>query len=435
MLGYVTLVAVGSLLPGEANAQKRSTTPQAILKKAAERYAALSSYQDVGVVIITYDEGTSGGIEKQPFKLFFNRPNQFRFEWIDYGSQRNGRLRIVWSEGKETFTYWEPDKYEKEESLEMAIAGATGVSSGAAYHIPNLLMPEMDGWVTTDLKKTTLLGEEMFEGELCYRIKGFDPRQNVNEVWIGKRDFLVRKLTSHSTFEDFTSVQEEIHRNIKTNQIAPQVFAFKPPIALNDPKAAKDGEVLYEPEGPTWSEFSSPEGGFQVLMPGPPVSQTLTFQMQNGTIVHRSHIAHKGGITCVIDYADIPKASTEPDGAKALFDQARDEFIKGTQGKMLSERSISLSGHSGREIKVGLYGGEAVLRFYLAGDRFYQLAITVPDRAENSESEIEKFFSSFKITTKPKSVAFAPGYGTVDSLLTTLGGRVATGTSAESLYC
>jgi outer membrane lipoprotein-sorting protein len=432
MLGSVIFVAAGSFLPAEVCAQQRSTSPQVILKKSAERYAALSSYQDVGVVIITTDEGTSGRIEKQPFKLFFNRPNQFRFEWLDYGSQKNGRLRVVWSEGNDTFTYWEPDKYEKEESLEMGIAGATGVSSGAAFHTPRLLMPEMGGWAMTDLKKTALVGEEMFEGELCYRIKGFDFSQNLNEVWIGKRDFLVRKLTRHSAFEDYTTVQEEIHRDIKTNQIAPQIFAFKPPIALNDPKAATDGEALDASEAATWSEFLSPEGGFEVLMPGPPVSQTLTLQMQMGTIVHRSHIAHKGGITCVIDYADIPKASAEPDGAKALFDQARDEFIKESQGKMLSERSVSLSGHPGREIKVGLYGGEAILRFYLAGERFYQLAITIPDRTEKSESEIEKFFSSFKIITKPKSVALASGCGNVDGFFGESGCK---SHEAESGYC
>jgi len=44
------------------------------------RYAALSSYQDEGIVVTNYDEATGGKIEKQPFKTLFKRPNLFRFD-------------------------------------------------------------------------------------------------------------------------------------------------------------------------------------------------------------------------------------------------------------------------------------------------------------------------------------------------------------------
>lgn len=406
VLAFIALVCIQSFRLFEAAGQTRRMTPQVILKKTAASYASLSSYQDVGIVITTYDQEAAGRIEKLPFKLFFSRPNWFRCEWLDYYLNKNGRLSVVWTNSAGTFTYREPDRYERRASVEMGIAAVTGVSAGAAYDVPRLLMPDIDGWAVTDLKKTALVGEEVFEGELCYRIKGFDWDGDLNEVWINQRDFLIRKITTHSTFGNFSTTEEQIHRNIKVNQpIAKAVFDFKPPIALHSPTEAKEGEVLYAPERPTWSEFSSSEGRFKVLMPGPPVSQTLTLETRVGRIVHHSHVAQKGGVTCIIDFADMPEQFSEPDRADMLFDEARDQFLKDTQGRLLRERSIALDDYHGREVKVHMYRGEALARFYLVGDRFYQLAITTLDLTANSESEITSFFSSFKVTAPPKPVA------------------------------
>src|SRR5204863_4759174 len=103
------------------------------------------------------------------------------------------------------------DRYEKRASLEMGIAAATGISSGAVYDVPRLLMPEIDGWAVTELTRTALVGQEIFEGELCYRIKGFDLDGDLNEVWINQRDFLIRKITADSTAGAYSTTEEEIH--------------------------------------------------------------------------------------------------------------------------------------------------------------------------------------------------------------------------------
>jgi outer membrane lipoprotein-sorting protein len=393
------------LCSGVIEGQTRKLTPEVILKKTAARYATYSSYSDVGVVITTYDEATAGRIEKQPFRLFFSRPNKFLVEWLDYYLQKDGRKNVVWSDGKAAFAYWEPDTFEKKQNLEMGIAAATGVSSGAAYTIPRLLIPEIEGWALNDLKKPTLVGEEVFEGELCYRIKGFDSGGDPNEVWIGKRDSLVRKVTTHSSFEAFSTVQEEIHRNIRVNQPIPNdTFDFKPPIALSSPRVSQDGEVLYTPGSPRWNELSSAEGRFKVLMPAPPTSQTLTLETHRGIIVHHSYAARTSGMTCIVDYADLPREFADPGNANTLFDEARDQFTKNVQGKLANETVISQDGYPGREVRAHIFGGEAVARFYLASNRLYQLVITSPDPATRSGPEIDTFFSSFKIMTKPKPV-------------------------------
>jgi hypothetical protein len=250
-----------------------------------------------------------------------------------------------------------------------------------------------------------LIGGETFEGEPCYRIKGFDSSGDLEEVWISKRDFLIRKVLTHSTFENFSTVEEEIHQYIKVNEPIPEAtFDFKPPITLQVPTEKKEGEVLYAPEAPAWSEFSTAEGRFKVLMPGIPVSQTLTLEMHNARIVHHSYLSSKRGVTCVVDYVDLAPEVVDPNHAKILFDEARDQFIKDSQGKLATETPISLEGYPGREVRLHVYGGEAVARFYLVGDRFYQLAIIAANPAPNPNGEIDNFFSSFKIIIKPKPV-------------------------------
>ena len=115
--GYFhVLVALISLayLSGLGFGQQRKITPQTIMNRMAQRYANCSSYQDVGVVETTHNEANSARIERMPFKTYFVRPQFFRFEWIDYFPWKDGRTRIVWSDGKEAFTYWEPDLYEDE---------------------------------------------------------------------------------------------------------------------------------------------------------------------------------------------------------------------------------------------------------------------------------------------------------------------------------
>jgi len=229
-------LALSSLLA--ANGQAQELKPETILKQAAARYTKYSSYQDVGVVITSRSKDR--GIEEKPFKLYFSRPNRFRFEWLDYYLP-NERTNVVWCDGQNTYTYFGPDRFEKKASIELGVAAATGISSGAAATIPTLLMPEIADSLLHDLTNLELLGVETFEGELCYRIKGAYSDGDTSEVWISQRDFLVRKLITYTSFDDYSTVEEEIHRDIKINQpIAKDMFDFKPPIPLgtaDNPKA------------------------------------------------------------------------------------------------------------------------------------------------------------------------------------------------------
>ena len=405
---FVILISL-AYLSSLGHSQQSKITPQIIMKRMAQRYASCSSYQDTGVVQTTHNEANSARIERMPFKTYFARPRFFRFEWIDYFHWKDGRKSIVWCDGKDTYSYWEPDRYEKEEYLGLGIAGATGISRGAAHTIPRLLMAdEVSGFALTELTNLSLVGEELFEGVLCYRINGKHPFGDIYELWIGKRDYLLRKLREESTNKEYVTVKEEIHRNIKLNEaITSDIFNFKPPIPLSESSDRKEFPESLSPldEKPAWTEFNSPEGGFKLLMPSEPVKQTLTFESPTGKIVHNIFRAAKGGVFCIVDYADLPKEVTDPATIKAAFDEVRDELLKGAQGKLGSEATITLDGHPGREIKIILPGGEAKARLYVVNRRFYQLVIIKLSRPDKASNEIDKFFDSFKLVGNTKPVA------------------------------
>ncbi|HEV2912142.1 MAG TPA: DUF2092 domain-containing protein [Pyrinomonadaceae bacterium] len=373
----------------------------------AENYATCSSYQDTGVVETTHHEAFSGRIQKMPFKIYFKRPNLLRVEWVDYFPWEDGRTKIIWSNGKETFNYWEPDRYEKDESLSLGIASATGISSGAAHTIPSLLLEEIGGFLLTELSDLSLVGEEVFENELCYRISGKHPSGDVYELWIGKRDFLLRKEKTQTNYTDYYTIEEQIHRNIKINGPIPaETFNFKPPIALTQRKESEEEAPPLADEKPAWSEFHSEEGRFKLLMPTKPTTQTLTLETAQGQVVHHGFTAAKDGIICIIDYADLPKPMIDPTTMKLIFDQARDELLKGMEGKLASETTISFEGHPGREIRIAFRGGEARAKFFLVNERFYQLAFMNIEGLGKSSVDADKFFNSFKLVANPKQVAF-----------------------------
>lgn len=401
----VAILACGLPLIAQA---RRNTNATTILNNMFSMYSRLTSYQDDGILVVTLDGPTGGTIEKMPFKTFFKRPSLFRFEWTDYAITKLGKTKVIWFNGKEAFTYWEPDSFEKEESLSMAVAGATGISYGTVHTVSDLMLPgEFGGSLLKSLTKVSLLGEEVFEGAPCYRIKGIDGDESV-ELWVGKVDLLLRRMRREEKRGDDLSIKEEIRRKIQVGQpIAEIVFNYKPPIALTPRKESNvDIDKLLNPGPPVWTEFRSDEGRFSVLMPQKPVSQAASIETMQGRFEQHMFTASHTPIVCMIGYTDLPKQTLAVNGGDAFFDGVRDQFIKELGGKLESESPLSLEGHAGREIKVHMFKGQIRLRLFLVGDRLYSLSVIKFDNPSESDEEIfNKFFSSFKLNPVSKPIA------------------------------
>lgn len=390
-----------------AQAQKKPDATR-ILNNMFRVYSRIASYQDEGILVTTNDEPTGGTIEKMPFKTSFKRPNLFRFEWTDYGITKLGRTKMIWFNGKEAFTYWEPDSYEKEESLSMAVAGATGISSRTVNTISDLLLPdELGGSSLKTLEKVSLLGEEVIEGVRCYRIKATETGDPL-ELWVGKNDFLLRKLRRETKFPDRLWIREETRRKIQVDQSIPEVvFNYKPPISLTPKEDIGDIDKLLNPGPPVWTEFKSDEGRFSVLMPDKPLSQRSIIETPQGRLEQNVFTASHNFLVCMIAYTDFPKPALVANDVDGVFDSIRDQFIKQAGGKLASESSLSLDGNPGREIRVHLFRGELRMRLFLVGNRLYLLSLANLNQSDD-EQTLNKFFVSFKLNSIVKPIAALP---------------------------
>jgi outer membrane lipoprotein-sorting protein len=203
--------------------QSKALLPQAIIQNMAERYAALSSYQDSGVV----ETVSEGALPRRNtdvfFKSYFTRPGKLRFEWMEYSSLSVSGRSVIWSDGSKAFSFlgFKPEQVEAEEDIGMAVAGATGISRGSAHTVPSLLINEIDGFLLTELTKLSLKREEVFEGEECYVVEGYHPNGEAWQLWISKKESLLRKLRTKSTNGEF---EEEIHRDIKVGDKIPEAM-------------------------------------------------------------------------------------------------------------------------------------------------------------------------------------------------------------------
>ena len=195
----------------------------------AAKYRALTTYADVGVVrpIGAY-EPLSCWFETQ-----FARPQQqFRFQFIRPHPYRRLRHRltkyIAGSDGSVSYFYMEErgsrPTVESEESLEMAVAGATGISQGTAHTIGELLLECVGGFSYSMLNRLRFRSHRTFDGVLCHRVAGRHPRGGRVVIWVGASDLLVRKVVKHRFGH------EEVRFDIRADvPVASEVFRVPSP--------------------------------------------------------------------------------------------------------------------------------------------------------------------------------------------------------------
>jgi len=203
-------------------------SPDDILARMSAAYAAAQSYSDTGEVLVHWkDQSEPNEIR---FETAFARPNYFKFVWVahhPYLPLRHIKWRsAIWSDGTKSYLWQMHDEPASEpqstQTLELAVAGATGVSGGAALTVANLLMPEIQAHSIRELKRLHLLGIEQVEGIPCYHITGSGVLGD-HDIWVSTDDLLIRKLR----FLILNTPHEEIRRNVKVGvSLPPGTFSF-----------------------------------------------------------------------------------------------------------------------------------------------------------------------------------------------------------------
>jgi hypothetical protein len=184
ILGGGLLARIGSAHADSSNS--RTLSAAEILERMIASYASCKTYQDSGEVTTAFSGSGPSFRDIKPFSTAFVRPARFRFEFSSafLPFDNHWRRYLVWADGAKTRTWWDvkPGIVESP-SLELALAGATGVSGGSAQRVPAMLMPSrVWGRPLTDLIDLQRLEDAPLGKSVCFRIQGTPRRVNDPEL-------------------------------------------------------------------------------------------------------------------------------------------------------------------------------------------------------------------------------------------------------------
>lgn len=146
--------------------------------------------------------------------------------------------------------------------------------------------------------------------------------------------------------------------------------------------------------------FESPPGGFRVLFPGAVHEQVKTQPSRAGPIDSHVFNAETDEMGFLVSYADHSPEVVKAAKPRAQLTAARDAVV-GKDGKLLSERALSLQGKPGLEFKFEKDGLVATFRVFMVGRRLYQvMALGPPGESHDRAATI--FLDSFALLSPPK---------------------------------
>jgi len=146
-------------------------TAKEIIRHMEKVYATSKSYSDSGVVKTVFIHADGTRTVEKPFTTAFIRPDHFRFEFKEKKQDNREQRFIISRKGKDLQTYWDVKKDLKHESLDRAIASATGVSNGSAITVPAMLLPNEITWRRAiRFRNAKRIDDDLFDKVDCYRV-------------------------------------------------------------------------------------------------------------------------------------------------------------------------------------------------------------------------------------------------------------------------
>ena len=146
-----------------------------------------------------------------------------------------------------------------------------------------------------------------------------------------------------------------------------------------------------------WNTFSPEGGNFSVSMPGSPKVEVENKVGSFGPYTSNLLSETKAGTLYLIGWTDYPTNVTL--NVQGEIKSTRDNFLKSSNGTLISEKEISLDGHPGLEFTAAM-GTKflAISRIYVVGNRPYQvLAVT---KTYQDQTNANRFLWSFRFDVK-----------------------------------
>jgi len=175
-------------------------SPDELLKKVADTYASMETYQAEGTITSDIDAGGTKVKIETSFSILLKKPNRYLISWTQKNMLMPGMAQsgAVWSDGTQPYLHIGALKaYSKMTSDEIALSGATGISGGAAFTIPSLFLPVFKGQSAqfSRLKEPKIEKSEKVGEEDCYVLTGPSAISKEETFWISKTSSLIRKYS------------------------------------------------------------------------------------------------------------------------------------------------------------------------------------------------------------------------------------------------
>ena len=259
LVGGVATVAI----PQTGNNDK--LTPQEIAKQSQDAYVALTSYSDTGKVV---SEG-GGQTTETTFSIRLQRPNLYRIDWTSAGGFYTSK-GVVWADGTGDYFVMgaankiDTMKPQKMQSMQMALASASGVSGSAAADIPGTFFNQNWGdqlrVISSPRAKVQRLPDEKIGDTDCHVIaNGLDPIELphntgtsgkvATQLWIGKQDHLIHQIKTTSEGASVKmQIKDESLKTILERQgkpATPEAIAAMRAEMEKSMKAAQGGKFVF----------------------------------------------------------------------------------------------------------------------------------------------------------------------------------------------
>lgn len=147
-----------------------------------------------------------------------------------------------------------------------------------------------------------------------------------------------------------------------------------------------------------WTTFASPQGRFEILMPGEVKQFTVDVSNEFGASTLHMNVATLGdGTMLIANWVDYPPELVQ-ELPEQLLDDSRESALDNLGGKLVSEKPIKLGKFEGREIliEVGKVDRLFRVRVYLIENRLYQTIAFGPPKFVKSR-EAQRYLDSFKL--------------------------------------
>lgn len=176
---------------------------------------------------------------------------------------------------------------------------------------------------------------------------------------------------------------------------AAPVQATEPAVHIGSPPPAVNVPTIVDV--PKWRLFTSAEGGFSILLPSSPITETRELSASKETLhLFHCHVKHK---SYIIQYADKDPTGIRILGPEKILSILDNAIIKVSRGSVISRRHLVLGKYPGHEVIImRLSGSRETQRTYLVANRLYILTTTYPpQQAEASPTDSDKFLNSFTL--------------------------------------